>query len=59
MVNLRQIPAQSVDVEVNVNVAPEVDKRNLDAVPEDDDDWNFECVIVLEDVERVGVKRNF
>lgn len=59
MLNPRQSPDQSVDVEVNEKVAPNVGESRMDVVREDEDDWDFEGTAGLDEVERVGVKRRF
>lgn len=55
----RWSPVQSIDFEVNANVGPHVDESSMDAVPIDDDDWDFEGAVGLDEAERVGVKRRF
>lgn len=55
LVNPRHSPGQSVDVEVKANVAPNVDESRVKAVPDHDDDWDFEAAVGLNEVERVGV----
>lgn len=50
-------PAQSVGVEVNAEVAPNVDESRIDAVPKDDDDRNYEGAVGLDEMDRFGVKR--
>lgn len=59
LLNPRQSSSQLVDVEVNVNVASNVDESRTDAMPEDEDDWNLGGAAGLDEVERVCVKRRF
>lgn len=58
LLNPRQSPAQSVDVEVNANVVPYVNESLMDAVPKFDDDWGFKGAVGLDEMDRVGVKRH-
>lgn len=59
LVNLRQSPGQLVDVELNANGGPDVDASRMEAVPHDDDDWDFKGAVGLNEVERVVFKRRF
>lgn len=55
----RQSSRQSVEVEANANVAPDVDESRKEAVPDDDVDWDFEGLVGLGEVEQVGFKLGF
>lgn len=57
LLNPRQSPAQSVDVEIDADVAPNVDEPRMEAVLEDEDDWDFEGAVGLEEVEHVDIKQ--
>lgn len=59
MLSPRRSPARLVDVEKNANVATNIAESRVDDMPDDDDDWNFESAVGLEEVERAGVKRIF
>lgn len=59
LINLRHSPAQSVDVEVNANVAPNVDVPRVDSVLGDEDDCDFDGAVEFDKVEYAGVKRLF
>lgn len=57
LLNRWQSPAASVGDQVSPNVANIGEKAYAGAVLEDDDDWDFEGVVRLDEVERVGVER--
>lgn len=59
LLNPRQSSAQSVDVEVNANLVPYADEARMEAVLENDHDWNFESAVGCDDMERVSVKQRF
>lgn len=56
LLNLQQSPARSVGDEVNANVAINAAKSRIDAVPDDENDWDSESAVNLDTVERVDVK---
>lgn len=55
-VNSRQSLGLPVDVAIIAKVAPEVYKSRPEVVVDDDDDWDFEGAVGLDEVELVGVK---
>lgn len=55
-VNRQQSPVQSVDLEVNAKVVPDVDKSRAEVVPKDEEDRDFDGAVGLEEVERAGLK---
>lgn len=50
---------RSVGVEKNAYVAPDVDGSSVDALSEDNDDWEFERTVALDIVDRDGLKQRF
>lgn len=50
---------QSVDVEINVNVAPDINKSLMEEVPDNEDDWDFKKTVGRDEENCDGVKPRF
>lgn len=59
MFNPRRSSVKSVEVEVNPNVANNVEESLVDATPVYDDDWDFKRAVRLDAIERDSVRRRF
>lgn len=56
LLNPRGNPSRSAHFETNTKAATSTGESHVDDVPEDDDDWYFEGVAGLDEVERVGIE---